>query len=139
MEPSRQLRELEQAILRQDPALELLRPVFARRPRAIGALALVLAAAVVAAVVAVIQGGTEPAPALAEAGFDGPAPYERRGRAPDPGAADRVRALGAGSIWTVSSEGELVRIHPGSGAVIATIGFGVEPSGVVFGEGSAWT
>ena len=140
MEPSRQLRELEQAILRQDPALELPRPVFARRPRAlVGALALVLAAAVVAAVVAVTQGGTEPAPALAEADSTvllrtSDAEIARQIPVRD---TEFVR-FGAGSLWTVSSEGELVRIHPGSGVVIATIGLGVEPSGVVFGEGSVW-
>ena len=139
MEPSRQLRELERAILRQDPALELPRPVFARRPRAIGALALVLAAAVVAAVVAVTQGGTEQAPALAEPDStvllhtsDGEVAHQIPVR-----ETEFVR-FGAGSLWTLSSEGDLVRIHPGSGVVIATIGLGVEPSGVAFGEGSVW-
>ena len=98
-----------------------------------------LAAAVVAAVVAVIQGGTEPAPALAEADStvllrttDGEVAHQI------PVRQTEFARFGAGSIWTVSSEGELVRIHPGSGAVIATIGLGVEPSGVVFGEGSLW-
>ena len=94
-----------------------------------------LAAAVVAAVVAVIQGGTEPAPALAEAGFDGPPVRPATVAHQIPVRRTEFARFGAGSIWTVSSEGELMRIHPGSGAVIP-------PSAsewaerVVFGEGS---
>jgi peptide/nickel transport system substrate-binding protein len=46
--------------------------------------------------------------------------------------------FGAGSLWSVSAEGELVRVDPRTGNVIATIGLGVEPSGIAFGEDSVW-
>ena len=46
--------------------------------------------------------------------------------------------FGAGSLWSVSSEGELNRIDPATGEVVATIGLGVEPGGLAFGEGSLW-
>ena len=66
IEPGQPLRELEQAILRQDPALDLPAPAETRRRRAlVGAGALVLAGAAVAVVVGLTQGGTESAQALA--------------------------------------------------------------------------
>ena len=47
--------------------------------------------------------------------------------------------FGAGSLWSVSSEGELTRIDPENGKVLATIGLGiVKPGGLAFGEGSVW-
>ena len=114
------------------------RPVFARRPRAIGALALVLAAAVVAAVVAVIQGGTEPAPALAEA--DSTVLL----RTSDGEVAHQIPVRGK-SEFALRRRIDLDRLvggracmdPPGSGAVIATIGLGGAER-VVFGEGSVW-
>jgi len=140
MEPSRQLRELEQAMLRQDAALDLPRPVFARRPRAVfGALALALAAAVTAAVVAVTQGGTESARALAAA--DSTVLLNANGGEVAHEVSLRDTELvrfGAGSLWSVSSDGQLARIDPRTGAVVATIGLGVEPSGIAFGAGSLW-
>jgi DNA-binding SARP family transcriptional activator/ABC-type transport system substrate-binding protein/streptogramin lyase len=140
MEPSRQLRELEQSMLRQDSALDLPRSVVARRPRAVfGALCLALAAAVTAAVVAVTQGGTESARALAAA--DSAVLLNANGgdiaREVPQRETELVR-FGAGSLWSISSDGQLVRIDPRTGVVIATIGLGVEPSGMAFGAGSLW-
>jgi DNA-binding SARP family transcriptional activator/ABC-type transport system substrate-binding protein/streptogramin lyase len=139
MEPSRQLRELEQAMLRQDSALDLPRPVFVRRPRAVfGAFALALAAVVTAAVVAVTHGGTEPARALAAA--DSTVLFNANGEVARevPLRDTELVRFGAGSLWSVSSDGQLVRIDPRTGAVVATIGLGVEPSGMAFGAGSLW-
>lgn len=140
IEPSRQLRELEQAILRQDSTLDLARPARAKRRRAlVGTLALALAAAVTAVLVAVTKGGTETARALAAADSNvllsaasGEVALEVPVR-----NTELVR-FGAGSLWSVSSEGELVRIDSRTGDVIATIGLGVEPSGIAFGDGSVW-
>jgi DNA-binding SARP family transcriptional activator/ABC-type transport system substrate-binding protein len=140
MEPSRQLGELEQAILRQDPALELRRALLARRPRSVvGVLAFVLAAAMTAAVVAVTHGGTESAQALAAADSMVLLSANRGEVARDvPLREPEFVRFGAGSLWSISSEGELVRVDPGSGEVLATIGLGAEPSGIAFGEGSVW-
>jgi DNA-binding SARP family transcriptional activator/ABC-type transport system substrate-binding protein/streptogramin lyase len=141
MEPSRQLRELEQAILRQDSALDLERPTLAPRRRTlVAALAVASAGAVTAVVVAVTQGGgTEPARALAApdstvllSAAHGEVTGDVRQR-----NTEFVR-FGAGSLWSVSSEGELVRIEPKSREVVATIGLGVEPSGIAVGKGSVW-
>jgi DNA-binding SARP family transcriptional activator len=140
MEPSRQLRELEQAMLRQDAALDLPRSVVARRPRAVfGALALALAAAVTAAVVAVTQGGTESARALAAANSTVLLNANGGEVAREVPLRDtELVRFGAGSLWSVSSDGQLARIDPRTGAVVATIGLGVEPSGMAFGAGSLW-
>ncbi len=67
IEPSQQLRDLEQAILRQDPELERPRPAVAARRRWVAVPAVALAAAATAVVVGLTQGGTESARALAAA------------------------------------------------------------------------
>jgi DNA-binding SARP family transcriptional activator/ABC-type transport system substrate-binding protein/streptogramin lyase len=140
MEPSRQLRELEQAMLREDAALELPRPVFARRRRAIfGTLALALAAAVTAAVVAMTQGGTESARALAASNSTVLLNANGGDVAREVPLRDtELVRFGAGSLWSLSSDGQLARIDPRTGAVVATIGLGIEPSGIAFGAGSLW-
>jgi DNA-binding SARP family transcriptional activator/ABC-type transport system substrate-binding protein/streptogramin lyase len=140
IEPSRLLRELEQAILRQDSALELPLPAFATRRRALaGVLAVALAAAMTAVVVAVTRGGTEPARALASADSTVLLSAARGEVAREvPLRNTEFVRFGAGSLWSVSSEGELVRLDPGSGVVVATIGLGVDPSGIAFGDRSVW-
>ncbi len=128
IEPSQPLRDLEQAILRQDPALDLPRPAARKRRRrvAAGALALALAGVVAAAVVAFTQGGTESAQALAEADSN---VFLSADTGKVVSQADAVRETvfvryGAGSLWSVSSEGELTRIDPETGEIIDTIGLG---------------
>lgn len=142
IEPSQQLRALEQAILRQDPALDLLPPATQTSRRiAAGAVALALAGAAVAAVVGVTRGGTESAHALADADST---VFIDAGTGVVVNQADAVRntefvRYGAGSLWSVSSEGELTRIDPETGEIVATIGLPAdEPSGLAFGEGSVW-
>ena len=68
IEPSQSLRDLEQAILRQDAALDASRPSVGVRQRriAVGALAVLLAGIAAAGVVLVTNGGAESAQALAE-------------------------------------------------------------------------
>ena len=142
LEPGQRLRDLEQAILRQDPALDLPRsPTATRRGRAlIGVLGLVLAGGVAAAAIMLANGGTGSARALV-APNSAVLVSARTGKVV--GDADmrdtaEVR-FGAGSLWSVSSEGELTRIDPENGKVLATIGLGiVKPGGLAFGEGSVW-
>ena len=141
IEPSQQLRELEQGILRQDPALDVPRRrlVTQKRRALAGAGALAAAGAVVAVVVGLTQGGTEGAQALAE-------PDSNVFLSADTGqlvrtvpARDTMRvAYGDGALWSVSSTGELTRVDPVTGIEVARIGLGIKPSGLAIGEGSVW-
>ena len=142
IEPSTQLRELEQAILRQDPTLDGPRRGATRgrgRRALVGVSTLALAAVATALVVGLTHGGTETARALATADSNVFI------RASDGEIARSVPArntelvrFGAGSLWSVSSEGEVIRIDPRTGKVLATIGLGEEPGGIAFGERSVW-
>jgi DNA-binding SARP family transcriptional activator/ABC-type transport system substrate-binding protein len=141
IEPGQALRELEQAILRQDPALEFSRPSAPGRRRGllVGAGALVLAAAAVALVVGLTQGSTEGAHALAAPDSD---VFVDAGSGKLVRAApvrDTVRlAYGEGALWSISSTGELSRIDPATGEEVARLGLGVTPSGLAVGGGSVW-
>jgi DNA-binding SARP family transcriptional activator/ABC-type oligopeptide transport system substrate-binding subunit len=142
IEPGHALKELEQAILRQDPELGEPRPIVSSRQRRmlIGALALVLAGGVAAGVVLTTKGGAESAQAVAGSGSDvllSPASGKITQRTP---ASDTAYVrFGAGSLWSVSSEGVLTRIDPGTGRVLASIGLGItNPGGLAFGDGSVW-
>jgi DNA-binding SARP family transcriptional activator/ABC-type transport system substrate-binding protein/streptogramin lyase len=139
IEPSHELRDLEQAILRQDPALEVHRDLTPRRRALIGTLTLVLAAGVTALLVALTQGGTETARAVAAAESNVLLSARRGDIVRDVAIrGTKLVRFGAGSLWSVSSDGELVRLDPKTGGVTATIGLGVEPSGIAFGAGSLW-
>ena len=113
------LRELEQAILRQDPRSTSPRAASAttkrRRARRRG-LRSSLAGAAVAVVVGLTQGGTEGAQALAEPDSNVfLAARQRRARARVP-VRDTVRvAYGEGALWSISSDGELTRLDPATG------------------------
>jgi ABC-type oligopeptide transport system substrate-binding subunit/DNA-binding SARP family transcriptional activator len=141
IEPGQGLKDMEQAILRQNPALDLPKPLFDKRRRLLaGAAAVVVAGVAVAAVVLTTQGGTESAQALTESNanvFLSEATGEVTRRAPAADAAF-VR-FGAGSLWSISNEGVLTRIDPATGKVIATIGLDIsKPGGMTFGRGSVW-
>jgi DNA-binding SARP family transcriptional activator/ABC-type oligopeptide transport system substrate-binding subunit/streptogramin lyase len=142
LEPGQRLRDLEQAILRQDPALDLRRRQLAtRRGRAlIAGLALVLAGGVTAAAVMLANGGTGSAQALVAPDSDVLLSTRTGKVVGDADVRDTAGVrFGAGSLWSVSLEGELTRIDPASGKVLATIGLGiVKPGGLAFGEGSVW-
>ena len=139
IEPGKALRDLEQAILRQDPALHL-RPALARRRRTLaGALALGLAGAAAGAVVLATQGGTESAQSRAQ-------PESNIFLAADSGKVLRQAPLrgtefvrfGFGSLWSISQDGELTRLDPETGETIAVLGLGVRPGGFAVGAGSVW-
>jgi hypothetical protein len=134
IEPGAGLRDLEQAILRQDPALDLPRsPTATRRGRAlIGVLGLVVAGGVAAAAIMLANGGTGSARALV-APNSAVLVSARTGKVVgDADMRDTAEVcFGAGSLWSVSSEGELTRIDPENGKVLATIGLGiVKPGGL---------
>ncbi len=141
IEPGQGLKNMEQAILRQDPALDLPRsPATARRRRiAASAFALAAAGVAAAAVVMFTQGGTENAQAVAD-------PDSNVLLSADTGELVRevpvretawVRFDGD-SLWSLSDDGELTRLDPATGETVATIGLGVEPAGLAVGEGSVW-
>jgi DNA-binding SARP family transcriptional activator/ABC-type oligopeptide transport system substrate-binding subunit len=142
IEPGQTLRELEQSILRQDPELGAARPLVSSRRRRVlvGALVAVVAGVVAAAAVLVTQGGAESASATAQPDSD-VFLSARSGKVLAMAAVRDTAAVrfGAGSLWSVSSEGVLTRIDPASGKVEATVGLGiVKPGGIAFGAGSVW-
>jgi DNA-binding SARP family transcriptional activator/ABC-type transport system substrate-binding protein/streptogramin lyase len=144
LEPGQPLRELEHAILEQDPALN--RPASAVGPRrrrrrvwAVGAIA--AAGAIVTAAVLFATGGTQSshAQSLIEPDTDAflaasTGKVVRVGAAP---SALKVR-FGFGSLWSISQDGELTRIDPTTGGILATLGLGITPSGLATGAGSVW-
>ncbi|MGH3135404.1 MAG: BTAD domain-containing putative transcriptional regulator, partial [Gaiellaceae bacterium] len=141
IEPGQALKELEQEILRQDPALDLPRSAAeTRRHRAlVGAGALVLAGVATAVVVGLTQGGTESAQALAEADSNVILAADSGELVHATAVRDTVRvAYGEGALWSVSSTGELTRLDPATGEEVARIGLGIKPSGLAVGEGSVW-
>jgi DNA-binding SARP family transcriptional activator/ABC-type transport system substrate-binding protein len=142
IEPGQALKDLEQAILRQDPGLGRSRTtIVARRRRlAAGAAALALAGLAVAAAVLATQGGAESAQALADADSNVLLSADTGTVTANADVRDSVGVrFGAGSLWSVSSEGQLTRVDPESGRIIATIGLGIlRPGGITFGAGSVW-
>jgi DNA-binding SARP family transcriptional activator/ABC-type transport system substrate-binding protein/streptogramin lyase len=141
LEPGQPLKDLEQAILRQDAALELPRtPRQTRRVRAlVGVGALVLAAGVVAVAVGLTQGGTESAKALAAPDsnvFVSAATGDLVRASP---VRDTVRvAYDKGALWSISSRGDLTRLDSTTGKEVATLGLGIKPAGLAVGDGSVW-
>ena len=143
IEPGQTLKELEQAILRQDPALGRSRPTIVaerRRRLAAGAAALALAGLAVAVAVLATQGGAESAQALADADSNVLLSADTGNVVARADVRESVGvAFGAGSLWSVSSEGQLTRIDPETGEIVATIGLGImKPGGLTFGAGSVW-
>jgi DNA-binding SARP family transcriptional activator/ABC-type transport system substrate-binding protein len=147
IEPSQELRKLEQSILRQDASLDAApaAPVVTTKRRsklALTAVALVLAVAAAAAALLVASGGTKSPQAGAPAAPDSVVLLSvRTGKAVGQALARGVVAskFGAGSLWSLSATGELTRIAPVSGKVLSTLNTGVSvPCGLAVGEGSVW-
>jgi peptide/nickel transport system substrate-binding protein len=146
LEPGPQMRELEQRILRHDPALAAPRlTVHARGPRAralqFAAVALILGAALTAGMV--LRAGTAHAGHTALAGANGLV-------AVDTGSGKLVAATrlsgtpeavanGAGSVWAADpGAGTVTQIDPGTGAAVDQVLVGGEPGSVVSGGGAIW-
>jgi DNA-binding SARP family transcriptional activator/ABC-type transport system substrate-binding protein len=147
IEPGPDLQQLEQAILRQDPSLD--RPAArvemrARRWRSalLSATALALTAGAAAAGLLLTGGGTQDPHAQSSAQPDSVVLLSARsGKAIGKAVARGVVAsrFGAGSLWSLSISGELTRIDPASGKVVASLSTGVlVPCGLAVGEGSVW-
>jgi DNA-binding SARP family transcriptional activator/ABC-type transport system substrate-binding protein/streptogramin lyase len=151
LEPGKALQDLEQAILRHDPSLDLApAPARAdkassrkRRPALLAALALVLAAVAAAAGVVLASGGTQSSQAQPLAEPDSIALVAARsgemiGQAravPSPA----FTAFGEGALWNVSDTGGLSKIDPVTGKVIARLNTGVPvPCGLAAGGGAVW-
>jgi DNA-binding SARP family transcriptional activator/ABC-type transport system substrate-binding protein len=147
LEPSQELRQLQAAILVQDPQLgPSPRTAWPRarrivsRPRFVGALgAILLLAAVGAAALVILGDSGEPALARAEpdsVAFLDSSTGQLLGQVP----ARRTALLrfGGGFLWSMSVDGALEKIDPTSRKVVRTIGVGVHPGGLAYGERSVW-
>jgi len=148
LEPGRALQDLERAILRQDPELDLPRgpavaPSRARRRSgvliAIGAAVLLSAAAAVAGIELTGDDG----PGLAAASANSVAAIDtgsNRLVADVPvGSGPTSVAVGEGSVWVTNAyERSVSRVDPESGAVVQRIDVGRDPSGIAVGAGGVW-
>ncbi len=152
IEPGRRLKELEQAILRQDPSLEpaarkkspVPEPAAAFKPRklrrrtmAIAAASAVSIAAVALVAIALSGSGQGQVRLPAEA-----VGVVRDGRLADRagiGMAPDAIATGAGAIWiTAAGENSVLRLEGKTLGVRQTIPVGNGPSGVAVGGGAVW-
>jgi DNA-binding SARP family transcriptional activator/ABC-type transport system substrate-binding protein len=140
IEPGQALRDLEQAILRQDPALDLPKPRLARRRRVLaGAAAVAVAGVAAAAVVLATHGGTESAQAVAQPESDVfLASATGKVRREVPVRDTTWVRFGNGALWSVSADGELTRLDATTGKEVARLGLGIEPAGLAVGAGSVW-
>jgi YVTN family beta-propeller protein len=146
IEPGEELKRLQRAILRHDPAVEAPSPPFpemrelVRRPLVIGAVVLVLAAAVAVAAVVLLRrpghhsGHVDPS---AVGAID-----QRTGSILGQIHAETAptdAAAGAGSLWVTSIDGgTLLRIDPKALQLRDTIEVGNGPTGVAFANGMVW-
>ncbi|MEA2127093.1 MAG: hypothetical protein QOI80_3875, partial [Solirubrobacteraceae bacterium] len=140
LEPGPELRELQERILRQDPALagpRRARPQRRRRPTplALASAVLLLAAAATAAIlitredeVAPVGGGV-----LVELDPRTGAPIDRIRVGTTPASV----ALGEGAAWVVDADGQTVSRVAADGDV-ATFATGSTPTAVAAGAGSVW-
>jgi DNA-binding SARP family transcriptional activator/ABC-type transport system substrate-binding protein/streptogramin lyase len=146
LEPSEELRQLQEAILAHDPALgPSPRTVWPRarraigRPRVLGALGAILLAVAIGGAALGLRGENGSATARAEpdsVAFLDPAGGELLGQVPVRRTA--LLAFGEGFLWSMSADGTLERIDPVSHSVVRRIGVRVHPGGLAVGEGSVW-
>ena len=164
LEPSTELRELEQAILRHDPKLSAtdirrddrasritaageetseVAPRLADRlgrisGRTVGLLVLVAAvgaAAVLLVSLRLADGGATAVAANAAVSITG---GQRAGREVEVGTDPTAAVVGGGWVWTANSgDGTVSRIDPRTGAT-ETIPVGEDPTALAFGAGFLW-
>src|SRR6266542_4713579 len=146
IEPSQPLQGLEQAILRQEPSLEL--PVHAapHRPRSVrrraalaGLTALLAAAAVLAAILAT---RTEPPAAVHVLGNSlavvDPSSNKVERQIPV-GARPAFVAYGDHALWVANLDDDSIsRVDPRTSRVLRAIATDASPAGVAVGAGSVW-
>jgi YVTN family beta-propeller protein len=162
LEPGRELKRLERAILRQEPTLNFEQPARSQmgyelaaasdaavgrsRPWAPGkrllTLAALLVALTVAALVAVLatRGGSAHATAVAANAvglIDARANRVRDQVRVD--AAPTSVAVGEGAVWVTNAfAGTVSRLDPRTRSVVQTIPVGNSPSGIAVGGGAVW-
>jgi len=144
LEPGQDLQQLEQAILRQDPALDLVQPETrsrGRRRQLAAALALAGAAGAAAAGVLLAQGGTQSSGAQTLAqrnsvNFVSEASARVIGQTAE--QAPVFSRFGLGALWNVSFAGVLNKIDPASGRILGFVNAVPLPCGLEVGEGSVW-
>jgi YVTN family beta-propeller protein len=146
IEPNRQLRELERAILAHDPSIGVprrrLRSPARRRPALFLAAGggLIAAAAVAAVVVALTRSGEGGVSSVVQgnsvAAVD---PASGRVVAEVPvGATPAAVAVGEGAVWVLNADDQTVsRIDPRTKEV-RTLGMGATPTDLAAGRGSVW-
>jgi YVTN family beta-propeller protein len=146
VEPGAELRALHEAVLGQDPALDLPaapepapRPPPFRRPRRLllAAAAVLLAGIAAFGLIRVLEpeglpGIHENAVGVIDPGGSRITAQYRVGRAPD------AVASGAGSVWVASQLDGTVSRLDGAHEPVVTIPVGGEPDALAFGGGSLW-
>src|SRR5215470_8117442 len=150
LEPGPALQRLEQAILRQDPSLELparAMPAAAAPARSAARGAWVAAAAVIVAAVVVagllLAPGAAPGVGATLAGANGLLAVDLTAGRPVSAArldgAPEGLSGGANSVWAADpGGGAVIRADPASGAEVDRILVGGVPGGVVSGDGAIW-
>ena len=147
IEPGPELRQLEQAILRQDPDLD--RPDHARTAptrRRRSAAVLLTGAAVLAAATGIggyIVSRDSPAAGLTSLAPNSLGlidPHSNRIVAQIPvGSRPRSITVGAGSVWVANTDdATLSRVDPGSGEVVRTLALPGKPTGLAADKGRLW-
>lgn len=148
LEPGEPLRQLESAILRHDPSLDMAAPattraaVNRRRSSALAVFAVVaVATALALGFVVLHHGHGRPSLSIVDANAVGAVDVSNGhivGAAPLD-AAPNALAAGQDSIWATKSGADSVaRIDPSADAVEQTIGVGRGPSAVAVGGGFVW-
>jgi DNA-binding SARP family transcriptional activator/ABC-type branched-subunit amino acid transport system substrate-binding protein/streptogramin lyase len=141
IEPSRELQELERAILNRDPALNA--PTRRRRVRQPRRLSLVVLVAVcVVGALAVISGVYEAtrSPSHAPAA-NAVAAIDRSGRVTytDAGTTPGNLAFGEGRLWGLNLDDRTIgEIDPRNGHVVKTFGTSGVPTDLAAGDGALW-
>jgi len=144
LEPSRELRQLEQAILRQDEGLgSATRPrprllPAARRGHAFGVAALVAAVGAAALAVGLTRSGGGVSVAPESLAVVDPATNRIVGDVQLHSLPNSV-AVGGGSVWATSTEDRtLFRVDPRKRTIVKTIALPGAPATVAFGAGAVW-
>jgi DNA-binding SARP family transcriptional activator/DNA-binding beta-propeller fold protein YncE len=148
IEPSPELRELEQGILRQEatlqpPAAVKLRAgqrrLQAPRGRRLGWAALALAAAGVAAAAVVFERQTPSSPLLSSGTVGMIDPQTNRiGRKVETGIRAPLLADSGDALWAAGPEGTVARIDTRSKRIIGTVAVGSPASALVADSTTAW-
>lgn len=143
IQPSPRLRDLEQAILRQDDGLGPL-PVRARvfaapRTRHAAAVATLGTALVLATVFGVISGSTRQRLVTPKPGLILVDAASRRVRADVPvGDSQGITRFGFGHLWSLGENGVMAEVDPVRGTLVRFVPVGLQFGGMVVGAGGIW-